>query len=148
MKQTPRTRKVNEMVREAVASMLLDDIADPRLELVTVTGVEVAPDFSVATIFVIAHGDEERYAEVLAGLESAKGRIRALVGRRVKTRITPELRFAIDASVDTGMRISEALKDVPPSLQRAADEALAAEDDANTGDTPDDTEPTSEGRAE
>ena len=116
MKQTPRTRKVNETVREAVASILCDEISDPRLELVTVTGAEVSPDFSVATVYVIAHGDEARYAEVLAGLESAKGRIRSLLGRRVKTRLTPELRFAIDTSVDEGMRISEALKDVPPSL--------------------------------
>lgn len=128
MKQTPRTRKVNETVREAVASMLAVDIADPRLQLVTVTGAEVAPDFSVATIFVIAHGDERRYAEVLAGLESAKGRIRSLLGRRVKMRITPELRFVIDASVDTGMRIAEALKDVPPSLLRDHLDEIDAEE--------------------
>ena len=119
MKQTPRTRKVNESVREAVATMLLEDIADPRLALVTVTGAEVSPDFSVATIYVIAHGDEERYAEVLAGLDSAKGRIRSLLGKRVKMRLTPELTFAIDASVDQGMRIAEALKDVPPSMLAA-----------------------------
>ena len=123
MKQTPRTRKVNETVREAIASILVDEIADPRLEFVTVTGAEVSPDFSVATIFVIAHGDEERYAEVLAGLESAKGRIRSLLGRRVKTRLTPELRFVIDPSVDEGMRISEALKEVPPSLLLAEEES-------------------------
>ena len=48
MKQTPRTRKLNESVREAVASILVDEIADPRLALVTVTGAEVSPDFSVA----------------------------------------------------------------------------------------------------
>ncbi len=80
------------------------------------TGAEVSPDCSVANVFVIAHGDEARYAEVLAGLESAKGRIRSLLGRWMKTRVTPELRFAIDPSVDEGMRIAEALKAVPPSL--------------------------------
>lgn len=118
MKQTPRTRKVNESVRVAIASILVDEISDPRLALVTVTGAQVSPDFSVATIYVTAHGDESRYAEVLAGLESARGRIRSLLGKRVKTRLTPELRFAIDTSVDEGMRITEALKDVPPSLLR------------------------------
>lgn len=119
MKQTPRTRKVNESVREAIACILVDEISDPRLAFVTVTGAQVSPDFSVATIYVTAHGDESRYAEVLAGLESARGRIRSLLGRRVKTRLTPELRFVIDTSVDEGMRITEALKDVPPSLLRA-----------------------------
>lgn len=116
MKQTPRTRKLNETVREAVASILLDDISDPRLELVTVTTARVSSDLMVANIYVTAHGDDERYAEVLAGLESAKGRIRSLLGRRVKMRFTPELHFFIDDSVDEGMRINEALKNVPPTL--------------------------------
>jgi ribosome-binding factor A len=144
MKQTPRTRKVNETVREVVASMLLEEIADPRLALVTVTGAEVSPDFSVATIYVIAHGGEERYAEVLEGLESAKGRIRSLLGRRVKMRLTPELHFAIDQSVDEGMRINEALKVVPPSMaltEQSVEESQAAEVDAGPG-------PRDEGSAE
>lgn len=120
MKQTPRTRKLNETVREAIASILLDEIADPRLELVTVTAVHVAPDLMQANVYVTAHGDDERYREVLAGLESAKGRIRSLVGQRIKGRFTPELRFFIDDSIDNGMRIGEALKEVPPTLLAAA----------------------------
>lgn len=117
MKQTPRTRKLNESVREAIASILLDEIADPRLDLVTVTGVSVSPDIMQANVYVIAHGDAERYREVLEGLESAKGRIRSLVGQRIKSRFTPELRFFIDESVDAGMRMNEALKEVPPTMR-------------------------------
>ncbi len=128
MKQTPRTRKVNEMVREEVARILAEEISDPRLMLVTVTSAEVSPDMSVASIYVITHGDQERYDEMLAGLESAKGRIRSLLGGRISLRLTPELRFFVDSSVDEGMRIAEALKDVPPSL--------AASGDADPGDEP------------
>lgn len=117
MKQTPRTRKLNESVREAIASILLDEIADPRLDLITVTGVSVSPDIMQANVYVTAHGDEERYREVLEGLESAKGRIRSLVGQRIKSRFTPELRFFIDESVDAGMRMNEALKEVPPTMR-------------------------------
>lgn len=123
MKQTPRTRKLNETVREAIASILLDEIADPRLDLVTVTAVRVAPDVMQANVYVTAHCDEERYREVLDGLESAKGRIRSLVGQRIKSRFTPELHFFIDDSVDAGMRIAEALKDMPPTLAGHDDEA-------------------------
>lgn len=118
MKQTPRTRKVNEMVREAVAIILSEEIADPRLDLVTVTSAEVSPDMMVANIYVITHGDDDRYAELLEGLESAKGRIRSLLGQRITLRFTPELRFLIDRSVDEGMRISQALKDLPPTLRQ------------------------------
>ena len=116
MKETPRTRKLSEMAREAIANILFEKISDPRLDMVTVTGVKVSSDLTVANVYVIAHGDQERYDEVLAGLESSKGRIRSLLGQRVKMRFTPELRFFIDESVDEGMRISEALKDVPPTL--------------------------------
>ncbi|MBE0416722.1 MAG: 30S ribosome-binding factor RbfA [Coriobacteriia bacterium] len=118
MKQTPRTRKVNETVREAVAIILSEEVSDPRLDLVTVTSAEVSPDMMVANIYVITHGGAERYAELLEGLESAKGRIRSLLGKRITLRFTPELRFLIDRSVDEGMRISEALKDVPPTLRQ------------------------------
>ena len=116
MKQTPRTRKLAETVREAIADILQHKISDPRLELVTVTGVETSTDMMLANVYVTAHGDEERYAEVLEGLESANGRIRSLLGRRIKTRFTPELRFFIDESVDASMRMTEALKNVPPTL--------------------------------
>lgn len=118
MKQTPRTRRINENLKEIIASILVNNFADPRLEFVTVTGVSIAPDLSVANIYVITHGDAERYQEALDGLESAKGRIRSLMGARIKMRVTPELRFFIDDSVDQGMRINEALRVVPPTLAR------------------------------
>jgi len=130
VKRTPRTRKVNEMVREAIAIILAEEVADPRLELVTVTSAEVSPDMMVANIYVITHGDAERYDELLEGLNSAKGRIRSLLGQRITLRFTPELRFLIDRSVDEGMRISEALKEVPPTLLQER----AGEADSETGE--------------
>jgi len=134
MKQTPATRRLNEQARETVASLLVSEVSDPRVELVTVTGAEVSSDRSVLIVFVSA--EPERYDEVLAGLESAKGRIRSLLGRSLGWRVTPELRFYIDSSVDSGMRIEEALQEVPPTLaaeraaeaaERAAEAAVAAE---------------------
>ena len=130
MKQTPATRRLNEQAREVVASLLVSEVSDPRLELVTVTGAEVSTDRSVLLVFVST--DPGRYDEVLAGLESAKGRIRSLAGRALGWRVTPELRFYIDKSVDSGMRIEEALQAVPPSLaaERAAEAAGEAPVDA------------------
>lgn len=116
MKETSRTRKMNETLREAIALILLDAISDPRLDFVTVTGVRVSPDMAVANIYVTAHGDADRYQEVLAGLDSAKGRIRGILGGKITTRVTPDLRFFIDESVDAGMRIAEALKSPPASM--------------------------------
>lgn len=115
MKITPRTRKINETVKEALARILVDEIADPRLDLVTVTSVEVSGDLRVAMVYVIAHGDAERYADALKGLESAKGRIRSLLGRRVRMKQVPDLNFRIDTSIDEGMRISEVLRATSPA---------------------------------
>lgn len=135
MKQTPNTRRLNEQAREVVASLLVSEVSDPRVELVTVTGTEVSPDRSVLLVFVST--DPERYEEVLAGLESAKGRLRSLLGHALGWRVTPELRFYIDESVDSGMRIDAALRAVPPSLLAEREEqteapAATAEADAGT----------------
>jgi ribosome-binding factor A len=122
MKQTPRTIKLGESLREIVADILATDISDPRLEMVTVTGLQISSDLGVANVYVTAHGGDERYDEVLAGLESAKGRIRALLGKQITLRVTPELRFFIDDSVDEGQRIETALQDVPPTLRDQTDD--------------------------
>lgn len=114
MSRTSHGRRVDEQAREVIASIILDEIADPRLALVTITGTKVSSDRSTANVYVVASPD--RYEEVLAGLESAKGRIRSLLGHALTWRVTPELRFFIDPSVDQGMRISEALTHVPPSM--------------------------------
>jgi len=111
VKSTPRTRKLGEAIKEQVAAILLEEIADPRVDLVTVTSVDVSPDLGVANIYVVTHGDAERQAALIAGLDSAKNRIRASVGRRVSMRIVPELHFRTDPSVEQGMRITKAIRD-------------------------------------
>jgi len=116
VKQTPRTLKLGESLREIIAGILATEVSDPRLEMVTVTGVQISSDLGVANIYVTAHGTTERYDEVLAGLESAKGRIRSLLGQQISLRVTPELRFFIDESIDEGQRIDLALQNVPPTI--------------------------------
>lgn len=108
-------RKNDERVREVVARIISTEISDPRVSLITVTGVKTSPDKSVASIYVSAA--PERYQEVLAGLNSASGRIRTLLGKTLSWRVTPELRFFIDESIDQGEKISKALLDVPPTMR-------------------------------
>ena len=115
MKQIPSSRKTNEIARERIAQILLTQVSDPRLAMVTVTGCEVAIDRSVCNVYISA--DRASYDEVKAGLEAAKGRIRYLLGKGLDWRVTPELRFMIDATVDEAERIAEALKVVPPTMQ-------------------------------
>ncbi|MDR2492240.1 MAG: 30S ribosome-binding factor RbfA [Coriobacteriales bacterium] len=111
MRQTSASHKLNETARAAFASLLLTEVSDPRLAMLTVTSVEVSRDRSVADIYIAA--DPSRYDEALAGLGSAKGRLRSLLGRELGWRVTPELRFFIDEGVDHAFAISEALKKAP-----------------------------------
>ncbi len=130
MKQNSATRRLAEEAREKISTILLMEISDPRLALVTVTGCEVSVDRSVCKVWVSA--SPESYDEVMEGLQSAKGRIRSLLGRSLTWRVTPELIFQIDRSTDEAMRITEALKNVPPTMAIPKDEfgyPLSAEGD-------------------
>jgi ribosome-binding factor A len=120
MKQTAQSRKVNEAARTALANILLVRISDPRLALVTITGVEVSKDRGVANVYVTA--DAAHYEDVKAGLASAKGRIRSLLGQELSWRVTPDLRFFLDTSVDEAQRINHALTDAPETLHIPKDE--------------------------
>jgi ribosome-binding factor A len=110
VKSYPRSRAAGETVRELVARILARDISDPRLEFVTVTGVEMSPDLRHANVFVTAHGDPDQYDIALQGLESAKGRIRTLLGSEMSLRYVPELHFKIDPSVDEAFKIAGMLR--------------------------------------
>ena len=120
MKQTPLTRRLGEQLREKLGYILLFEIADPRLELVTLTGVEVSQDRSFARVYVSCEGD--RYEEVLATLNAAKGRIRSLLAHSLDWRVTPELAFKIDRSTDEAEAITRALENVPATLAVEKDE--------------------------
>lgn len=74
MKQSASNRKVNEQAREVIASILLFDVSDPRLHLVTITGCEVSYDRSVCNVYYTT--DPERYAGAQAAFEAAAGHIR------------------------------------------------------------------------
>lgn len=138
MKQNSSSRRLNEQARSRMASILLLDVSDPRLDMITVTGAEVSTDRSVCNIYISA--EKDRYGEVMEGLEAAKGRLRSLFGRGLGWRVTPELRFMLDTSVDEAERITEALKEVPPTMGIPKDEegrplnpADAAPEDSDAG---------------
>ena len=141
MKQNSATRRLAEEAREKIATILMMEISDPRLDLVTVTGCEVSVDRSVCKVWVSA--DPGSYDEVLEGLQSAKGRIRSRRGRSLTWRVTPELIFQIDRSTDEAQRIAEALKNVPPTMSIPKDEfgyPLPAEEEGSDADESDEVE--------
>ena len=128
MRSFPRSRAMSETVREVIARILLEEIADPRVEFVTVTGVELSPDLRYATVYVAAPKDADP-AESLEGLRRATGRIRSLLGERVRARYIPELTFRIDPAIEEATRIADALQR-ERDLGRAPAEEREDADDA------------------
>ena len=107
MKQSSSNRRVNEQAREVISEILLFEISDPRLDMGTITGVEVSYDRSVANVYYST--EPSRYTEVAQAFNAAAGRIRSLMAKKLSWRVAPELRFHLDESVDNAQRIAEAL---------------------------------------
>lgn len=107
MKQSSSNRRVNEQAREVISEVLLFEISDPRLDMVTITGVEVSYDRSVANVYYST--EPSRYTEVAQAFNAAAGRIRSLMAKKLSWRVAPELRFHLDESVDNAQCIAEAL---------------------------------------
>lgn len=123
MKQSSSNRRVNEQAREVISEILLFEISDPRLDMVTITGVEVSYDRSVANVYYST--EPSRYTEVAQAFNAAAGRIRSLMAKKLSWRVAPELRFHLDESVDNAQRIAEAL-----SADAARNSSARAEDPA------------------
>lgn len=120
MKQNQNSRRNNQIAREKLANILLFEVADPDLAMVTLTGVEVSVDKSILRAYVSC--EARRYEQVSAALERAKGRIRSLLGHALGWRVTPKLVFVIDTTADEAERIARALEDVPSTLAVEKDE--------------------------
>jgi ribosome-binding factor A len=108
-------RRVNESVRAVVADAL-GELKDPRIGMVTVTGVHVTPDLAEARIFVSVLGNDKKRAATLAGLESARGVLQAKLGRQLSLRRTPTLTFTYDDSVERGVRMTKLIEDLAADL--------------------------------
>ncbi|HSL24770.1 MAG TPA: 30S ribosome-binding factor RbfA [Acidimicrobiia bacterium] len=106
----PRSRRLNAIIQEVLAEEV-ERLTDPRLSLVSVTGVDVAPDMRHAVVFVSAL-DHAQLDETLKGLAAAAPRLRAALGRQIRTKYTPELEFKADTGVVEGERIDALLRQI------------------------------------
>ena len=107
MKQNTN-RRVNEQARQVIAEILMFEVSDPRLDLVTVTGCEVSFDRSVCNVYFTSSPDT--YEDAQEAFKKAGGRIRSILAKKLSWRTSPELRFFVDPSVDEAERIARALE--------------------------------------
>jgi ribosome-binding factor A len=98
---------LREVIAEEVARL-----KDPRLGFVTVTGVDTAPDLRSARVYYSVLGDEAEQRDTQEALERSAPHIRYEVGRQVRLKYTPELRFETDEAIDRGLRMEQLLRDL------------------------------------
>jgi ribosome-binding factor A len=91
-----RNKRVSEVIKEAVANIILQDLSDPHFGFVTVTRAKVSPDLKNATVYFSILGDTDQQNRTLDHLKRAKARIRHLLSGQVTLRYLPELNFEID----------------------------------------------------
>lgn len=107
-----RSNKVAETIHEIICSILSRGLNDPRIGFVTITGVELTDDLSLARIFFSVIGNDKAKKDSEVGLNSAKGFIRREIAKNLTIRHTPELLFKYDSSQDYASRIDSLLKKI------------------------------------
>jgi ribosome-binding factor A len=107
--QGKRLERVNQLIKEEVSMLLQRELKDPRLGFVTVTEVDVTQDLKHAKVYVSVLGPEDRWVSSLQALESAKGFVWNWLRRHLDLRITPEIVFRPDRSMEHAAHIQSLL---------------------------------------
>ena len=113
-----RSLRIAEAIREVVASAVLFDVSDPRVQGVTVLRVEVGHDLRNATVYVTVMGSQGERNTAMKGLRSATGFLQAKVAARLQLRYAPVLAFKLDDSVRKSVEIGRLIEEAVASDAR------------------------------
>lgn len=118
----PRRARIADQIQRSLADVIRLELRDPRVGMVTLTGIEISRDQSHAKIFFTVLGPPSAAADAQEGLQRAAGFLRSSLAHRMSTRTVPELHFEYDESVERGVRlarlIDEAVKPTAPAPRR------------------------------
>jgi ribosome-binding factor A len=107
-----RVPRLNEQLRREITEIVRQQLRDPRIGAVTITEVRITPDLDFARVFITTLSEGAEREETIAGLHAAAPFIRSELGRRLRIRHTPELRFELDESLERARRIEALLAQV------------------------------------
>jgi ribosome-binding factor A len=125
MARSYRQERLNERIKELIGELVQKRLKDPRIGLVTITAVSIAPDYATAKVYFTVMGDEAVRSETRKGLESARSFLRRAVGRELELRQAPDLRFLYDDTLDRAMRIDEVIRETRQGSENGEDEGAS-----------------------
>ena len=114
-KHSQRAQRVGEQIQRELAELLREQVKDPRVGRVTITGVEASADLSHAKVYITHLAGIEHADEAVQALQRTAGFLRAELGHRMKLYSVPQLHFAYDDSIESGMRLSQLIDDAVAS---------------------------------
>ena len=116
-----RLGRIGDQIQKDLAELIRAEVKDPRIGMITLTGVEVSNDYRHAKVYFSVLGDAEAVERALRGLGHASGFLRSQLAAGLKLRIVPELHFVHDETVARGMEISRLIDDAIASDPGAGD---------------------------
>jgi ribosome-binding factor A len=105
-----RTDRLSDLLRAELSDLILRETKDPRIKLVSLTGVDVTSDLRRAVVRVSVLGEESQREEAVEALRHARGFLRTELAHRLRTRVTPELVFELDRGAEHSQKISDLLE--------------------------------------
>ena len=126
-KSFSRKDRVSEQIRREIAELVRVEVKDPRVGMVSITDVEVTPDYAHAKVFFSTLAGSQTVDAVLEGLQKASGFLRRELGKRIRIHTTPQLHFVFDQSLERGADLSK-------HIEQAVSISAAGESDKTSED--------------
>jgi ribosome-binding factor A len=124
----PHRKRVEDQLRRVLSELIARRVKDPRIEMVGVTRVEMSPDLRYARVYLSVIGDESKVSGAVGAARRAAGFLRGEVGRAMRLRVAPELRFFLDETLAAQERIEALLRDSSADGS-AGDRSASGEDE-------------------
>ncbi len=126
-KSFSRKDRVSEQIRREIAELVRVEVKDPRVGMVSITDVEVTPDYAHAKVFFSTLAGSQTVDAVLEGLQKASGFLRRELGKRIRIHTTPQLHFVFDQSLERGADLSKLIEQAV-SISAAGESDKTSED--------------------
>ena len=110
-----RSQRIADQIQRELSEIIRLEIKDPRVGLITLTGVDVTQDNEHAKVFFTTLGEPVQQEAALRALNHAAGFMRSMLARRLKLRTVPQLHFDYDVSVERGVRLSKLIDEAVAS---------------------------------
>lgn len=131
-----RKDRVNEQIRRELAELIRTELKDPRVGMISLTEVEVTPDYAHAKVYFSTLAEADNLQAVQTGLQNAAGFLRRELGRRIRIHTTPQLHFVYDQSLERGADLSRLIDEAAALTERSGNTDADPDSASRTGVNP------------